>query len=1556
MIRLSKTSNSNYYKLLLFLLFWSTKTMAQQPVDLFTGDLKYNIPIMTIPSPDGPPIPLVLNYNAGIGVEQKASMVGLGWSLNTGAINRKVNGVPDDWKGQIHHLSAYGRDKTNNTLTFHKDKISRFYGPLHYREFFEGISLDANYNVIGGASSVSTALKNEFKERTMDTYTSYYPQEASSFEFPDYDEYLISGPGVRGKMKPFLFETNAQLGHYPKLGDKWERPFKNQPYFRMLGEGNSIEAPMVSAANFDRYVEAFKYNISIQKSRNSKEMSFFNLNLDIYGEDDPSKANNYVHFRTSSDPLLVSAAGQMGYQAMTRGVFNINLAQTGSSLLIPNPAYQGAIDANKKPSNSSNIKYYTNQEIVDILTVNTQNTFIEASELTISDRSNLNPSDIGAFSVTNPQGYTYHYSLPEYTLESSQFVIEETDNTNSSITLDSIMKTTKEGYAWTWLLTAITGPNYKDINDDNKVDINDEGYWVKYKYGEWTDEFITQTPYYGTTPLYDENYVAHDYSEIGKRAWYADAISKSQSKTKSTIWYLDYIQTASHTALFVKDIRLDNHSKPTSSSSNPKPLLKLSKVVLMRTEDANTYSWTSNTASLSNSTGFDINGVSKNQVLHSGVYNQNNVNSNHILSSVELDQDYSLCQKYHNNINTIVPTPLMSTNTLLSSADWMETLVDETFLATSYNGQLNQTGKLTLNKIKFYGYQNDDKLPYYEFTYGANPDYNPNRVDYWGFYNSNGSLGGLYENEVNPSEVDAWSLVKISSPFSGITIIEYESDEYEFVGNDRPMRMFKGIDFDIEGFGQHANVSARIDITTQCRDFYNELINPNNIYGQNNVDFIRFRIPFKFQHPIAKIGAPQYRHVTLDQKDYNHSTVMANAWPGNNNPSALMIVPNEDLEGIEVPNLSEIFHGQQHLRPSSLIPDIPALSPDNPYRPSGLSIGLKKAFGGGLRVKSITTKDEDNGGEYKVNYTYEKGAASAEPSLLSPPYGGRLMGNWMLYDRHNYTPNVGYGKITVQSESITSSTNVAGKLKKVYHFYNYNNRHASPVHLTKMMAQGYKSNALNASSFSETDRTTWNNLAQFELFKVDDTKTFYTGKLYKNETLDEFDNVLSVTNTRFKEGNHTAEAFLSVNVSSSQSRYYNVFRTPWGGFPWLQTFYANMVKASVCIKDYRTQILDYQTSYSNGVGSRFEILEHDPLTGIPTKTQNKSMQDVIITERRPAYLDYPAMGMQSIDANNDNFLNSISKQKVYKNDQLMSGYYHLFSKDMPVRKFANGNYSTSVENNKQWFVDKTYVFAGIEDETQWKLATVATLFNEKGNLLETRDDNNRYAATKYGYDDRFQISSLGDGKYGEFTFSSAEDLGANGYFGGEVQKGNNAVVSSSYPHTGYYSLEVPSNNNGFVYNTSTNAGLESGRTYKAQVWLKDNGNDNHTANLSYTYNGPTTSVSKQSTNSIVAGDWVLLTLEIPIPKNTTGTLTVKCESGNGIAYFDDFRFQPLDEPIQTYVYDPVRGKVIAVLDSENFYTRLEYDGLGNVTKTFRETLDGEKQVTETDYNIIPKLD
>jgi hypothetical protein len=63
-------------------------------VNTFTGDMTYNIPLVDVGG-----YPINISYESGINMDQEASWVGLGWTLNPGSITRQLRGLPDDFYG-----------------------------------------------------------------------------------------------------------------------------------------------------------------------------------------------------------------------------------------------------------------------------------------------------------------------------------------------------------------------------------------------------------------------------------------------------------------------------------------------------------------------------------------------------------------------------------------------------------------------------------------------------------------------------------------------------------------------------------------------------------------------------------------------------------------------------------------------------------------------------------------------------------------------------------------------------------------------------------------------------------------------------------------------------------------------------------------------------------------------------------------------------------------------------------------------------------------------------------------------------------------------------------------------------------------------------------------------------------------------------------------------------------------------------------------------------------------------------------------------------------------
>lgn len=116
-------------------------------VDIFSGDFNYNLPLMKVGN-----YPINLFYHGGIGMDDEASWVGLGWNINPGNINRQMRGIPDDFKNDKIEKST--TIKPNNTYTataglgfefWGLDVVQPSYG-IYYNNY-KGLGQSVNLNI-----------------------------------------------------------------------------------------------------------------------------------------------------------------------------------------------------------------------------------------------------------------------------------------------------------------------------------------------------------------------------------------------------------------------------------------------------------------------------------------------------------------------------------------------------------------------------------------------------------------------------------------------------------------------------------------------------------------------------------------------------------------------------------------------------------------------------------------------------------------------------------------------------------------------------------------------------------------------------------------------------------------------------------------------------------------------------------------------------------------------------------------------------------------------------------------------------------------------------------------------------------------------------------------------------------------------------------------------------------------------------------------------------------------------------------------------------------------
>ncbi len=323
-------------------------------------------------------------------------------------------------------------------------------------------------------------------------------------------------------------------------------------------------------------------------------------------------------------------------------------------------------------------------------------------------------NSIGGYSITSVDGMTYHFALPSY--EHSNFTrINNKDNPTTkyqTITRD-------EPFANTWLLTGVTGTDFVDRNNNGVIDEGDWGFWVKFNYGKYSDNYNWRIPFQGAT--LDAANTSTTYSEGGKQ-----------------IHYLNSIETRSHVALFLKNDRLDNKDALLTTNS----ALRLDEIALI-TKDV--YKQLSTTYGLDFSQTFanrskvwkmsDFYAPSGSNHPAQGTYLLQNC-----IKRIKFTYTYELCKNTPNSTDV-------------------------------------NKGKLTLKRVSLLGKNNALISPDYKFDYGFNPDYSQNSWDGWGMYNSMVSTMG-HKSSTNHTDGFAWSLNKITNPLGSTIEIEYERDTY----------------------------------------------------------------------------------------------------------------------------------------------------------------------------------------------------------------------------------------------------------------------------------------------------------------------------------------------------------------------------------------------------------------------------------------------------------------------------------------------------------------------------------------------------------------------------------------------------------------------------------------------------------------------------------------------------------------------------------------------------------------------------------------------------------
>ncbi len=1640
----------------------SPEATSFEPVDTtdminpFTGDFTYSLPVLEVPGPEGG-YPLSLSYHAGIQPNEEASWVGLGWTLNPGAITRNVNGFPDDW--YLTNTSRRDYWEGGQQVTYSTGISVGLPGPIGNISFglsfsqdtYQGFGISSNVGIgvgIGGNSSPLYAGISTGNSPSGSEYTSGYigiQGKASAGLNVTSNESGVSA-GFSASAMGISMETTGGGSSYSVGGFSAQTHNSKAGNISTSSSGFSFGIPVVPGFNINLGFSKVRYwsdetaNISVHGSLYSSGWSatdnqaYDNYALpeeeDIANKKDPNGGQGGAY--PDYDLYSISAQGMGGNmrpynfqgEVLSQNIKNGDTrkrsyyspgvtdnipefrfvndfsnsyrqnypdypnANLNLRLVVPpfdpNPVY-GNNDGNagkgtgNKLAGSKSIEYFTTASNGTV----SGSGFIKPTVLGLNRTLHLGSSGrhIAGFAITNSSGVTYHYNLPAYSYDEE--MSQEKIDKSGGVTFNR--QTRNEGYAYTWYLTSITGPDYVDRNGDQMVNEGDWGYWVNFEYGKWSDKYVWRNPSEGFTKDEDSGF-------------------QDVSMGRKEIYYLNAIRTRSHIALFEKDVRLDGKSAspsvfqknssqeytPAAYNENSSQSLRLDKIYLLNAADANIasagaggsgYYTPSSRYPVCTDCELDANILDKHDIEITG---RSNIESKAI-KIIDFNYDYSLCKGTTNsyNINSVtsVKGGKLTLNSIVFRGVGGANIVPPVEFSYNLDESEVKSASGTLSNTSFISssgsfevgdlLETDDTGPQYcgvvmskvqsgsNFTYALrngrfygtenrvvrttkNPPYNKDAYDIWGMYKSdylylgNENVSRLV-NPISNRSADVWSLRKIKTNVGADIRINYEGDTFSKSVLNKDYTLVASSVQSVNSTTFLFNIEAD-----------NELLARVFKVG-DPIDLLLFQRMWDNNFP------QKYYYRTVFPSQYGSLPIIQSI---NNNQ--ITVGTNTDLgyviNGSGAPN-NQILAGSIRMPKSFL------------------------SYGGGIRVKDIQV-DNLQGTSKKTSFDYgdplapgagsSSGVTTYEPRGLdvdrSTTYPNSVfytvalntnMDKLFALSRELPAPGVMYEFLTITSE-VKHSGDVSPYAvpgKTLYQYEVFKENMIGRIDVTP------KQNGSNAQG----NYSTRNLLLKKFLVSL--------GALRRMVSYDSFGHKLSETINNYLHDDlrdlPVADFMSQYEQRLSRFNYQGLLTERYSEVKELHSSVGlpDIVKATMSGREELPSVLMGQTikDYVKGITITNENVGFDFYSGAVTKKLSvDEYGNRFLSETIPAYRVYSAMGLKINNSSNRNMLSQEFSSTLYKvnssNEHLgiVSASVQTWGNNTPV--FDESGNQTTNGQGIIWRPQSTYnwMMEGVNagnitpvslftdfnvsggNNAAWRKTGEITRYNVFSAALEGSDINSNYSATRMGYDNKKVILTGGNARYNEIAYTGAEDeLLSNGKLSGTISLGQGSI-NSSVAHTGTKSVSLPSGASGMIYQVNLSALDPVRRDYVAAVWVKPaGGGDVSNARLFYQIDNQNIVLNNPAFQKVAAG-WYLLEMRIPSSALSSGsTLTVGCRNngGSNSICFDDFRFQPVSSATTAYVYSNVTGDLTYILDNNNLFVKYEYDAAGRMIRIYKEVID-----------------
>lgn len=1619
-------------------------------VNLISGDLTYNLPLLEVPGSSGG-YPLSLSYHAGIQPNEEASWVGLGFTLNPGAITRNVNGYPDDhfytqnvdrthWVGGNQETYRVGVSvgianspaSVNGGLSFSNDTYQGFSVGNYYGVGFSagvnnigvkmgitwgnqndqsyttasmgagvsnsvaaltaGVSTSSNFGLSGNvgittvgnnsisASISSSGLKGSLTAGGLSSGVNNARAGTISTKSNGFDVDIPIQPGVNLSLgynfTRYWSDETATVSTNGALYDPKERildydlnAFDTYSILREDADLSLDPDPDMelggSFPNFDNYYVAAQglsgsmrphiFKGLIHRQNKKRENRYF---VKQYGYNDNEYRDEQAQFRFINDfsNRYLYEGGEISSGAAAIATNFDNSEVTGEE------GNDGIM--NSHLAGSRHIEWFTNSEILGLSDVKrpSEYGFLDCHANGFIRNQN---KQIGGFMITNESGVSYHYALPVYSKD--EIIVTENINQEQGKTGNTLSK--PEPYAYQWLLTSVTGPDYVDRNENNKADDGDWGYWVDLAYINHSSDYAWRNP-------------SEDYnSDI-------DANFKVYSAGSKEVYYLESIRTNSHVAVFNKSSRVDGREVTNKELGGFDPLINSSGDPV----------YPESSLRLDNIAVYD----SKN-------YDQGKTTENHLLRKIKLNYEYLLCPETPNSYDTSNPNDKLGKLTLMS-IDFRgkrgisttpsmffeyanDSPLDGSVETSASVSDANEIGHADLysNQSSFQMINRRDVLKFVQngqTKYGlvvrkdedtgqvriknignspivyntsaenirktTNPPYKKDYYDIWNMYDpfiSNFALQTNPDSERIPNKntvffASAWSLKKIVSSLGSAIEIDYESDDYSTVAikptynfsismlesisyNRAYLSVLENIDYEEQfSIGSNVEILAVLNDPTEC-----ERIVP--------------RPPIKI---VAKVvsyysgGAG----IILEWSGFSNVLDFSGCTPSN------QLIHSTFLGGHVGSTAGSKFYGggirvKQIKITSNNLSRVTSYSYEKLGKSSGTTSYLPNIFSNDIKkqVESQHIFYPDTGSDFEYSGSYEKEYYKSLPGLLR--LARELPAPGVMYEQVKVSEKLIYP--TGQEIELPNSTvyqfdvfkneyldiNILQPLTVLQEDVVYDGQSYNYVASKDVVLRDYTSRVGNIQKMTTyfKENSTSNDVKVNEvIYQYLHDDQFENGPSY-------FDDKLAL----FKHQGVVQETFIDGRAIAPllNFRHLNGLITRRHSYP---------------------SILTKQTSidYKSNLKSTSENIAFDFFSGATSQIVSTDSYGIRqLSQTVSAYWNYPQMGLKIYDKNNKHMLTQPAEQYSFLVDidnnplMLLSANIQTWSNEVPDlgddefpkniwRKHANYVWNGEDELGQDGFypyndfINHKFNWNS-NSNPKWLKINETTLYDNYSHALEAIDVNNNYASTRMNVDQTKVMASASNARYGEIAFSGSEYYNANNERDGGVDRGQGSP-SNGHKHTGEYSLLVGSGKTGFNYTlTSGNADLT--RRYKASVWVYAPGESESQEDLNKIKLYSIINEVKREVHPIIqkskAKSWYLLSLDID-PNGAP----VKIECGNSSVrsvYFDDFRVHPVDASMTSYVYDSFSGELTYILDNNNFYTKFDYDAMGRLIRTSKELLN-----------------